>query len=171
MIKIERKSLTWEVVLPLMVASVTNMRYGIVNSEVLLMRFMQKKQSCNCYSCKKNHAIVPSSKCVVMWMVLYVNWGGSEASPFLVTFNLHIIQVTKRWQRPLARVAQIVAAWLRESEERMRKWRGNGEKEWGNGERMRKWRKNEEMGREWGKHFCRECHKHGEYYPPCSAAR
>ena len=101
MIKIERKSLTWEVVLPLMVASVTNMRYGIVNSEVLLMRFMQKKQSCNCYSCKKNHAIVPSSKCVVMWMVLYVNWGGSEASPFLVTFNLHIIQVTKRWQRPL----------------------------------------------------------------------
>ena len=39
------------------------------------------------------------------------------------------------------RVAQIVAAWLRENEVRMRKWRGNGE-------RMRKWRENEEMKRD-----------------------
>ena len=35
------------------------------------------------------------------------------------------------------RIAQIVAAWLRENGERMRKWRGNGgemEREWRNGE-------------------------------------
>ena len=43
-----------------------------------------------------------------------------------------------------------LAAGLQGNEERMRKWRGNGEemeREWGNGEKMRKWREDEEMER------------------------
>ena len=73
----------------------------------------------------------------------------------------------------LSRVAQLVAAWQRESGGRMRKWRGHGE-------RMRKWRNIHSLyffiisslsihfrhhklshfvAKCWIRHFCCECHK------------
>ena len=82
-----------------------------------------------------------------------------EGSAVAALFNkdivsiFHFIKLTALYLQTIVfhKVAQIVAAWLRENGERMGKWRENEEmeRELGNGETIRKWRENEEIERKW----------------------